>query len=114
MKTVKCLTKFPSIDRDRWVYPWKEFSAVASYSSSEYFYTIAKHRVPAFLSLQAHLSIEHVVEAFWNLFFAQFPFKSLLLIYDVLHGIVCSFNMREILEWWNSRTDEGTFSEKPS
>lgn len=98
MKTVKCLSRFPIIDRDRWVYPWKEFSAVASYFSSDYFYTIAKHRVPAFLSLHSHLSIEHVIEALWNLVFAQFPFKTLLLVYDVLHGIICSFSMKEILD----------------
>jgi len=113
MKTLKCVTSFPIIDRDRWVYPWKEFSAVASYFSSDYFYTIAKHRVPAFLSLQAHLATEHALETLWNLLFVQFPFKRLLFVYDVLHGIICSYNMREMLNWWNARTEEGTFSEIP-
>jgi hypothetical protein len=111
MKTIRCFTRFPSIDRDRWIYPWKEFTAVASYFSSEYFCTIAKHRVPYFLSLHAHLSIEHALESLWNVFFAQFPFKNLMLVYDILHGLICSFNMREILEWWRGRTEEGTFSE---
>jgi hypothetical protein len=113
MKTVECVSRFPNTNRDRWIYPWKEFTAVASYFSSDYSYTFAKHRVPAFLSLHSHLSIEHVIEALWNVVFAQFPFKRLLFVYDVLHGIICSYNMREILEWWNSRTDEGTFSEIP-
>ncbi|MCJ7633947.1 hypothetical protein MUP77_16370 [Candidatus Bathyarchaeota archaeon] len=102
MKTVKCLTRLPIIDRQRWLYPLKEFAGIISYFSSEHVYTIAEHKIPDFLSVHAHLSIEHVIEASWNLF-AQFPFKRLLFGYDVLHGLICVFKMKEILEWWRTR-----------
>ncbi|MCJ7424327.1 hypothetical protein MUP01_08690 [Candidatus Bathyarchaeota archaeon] len=111
MKTVRCLTKLPVIDKDKWIYPWKEFTGVASYLSSEYFYQVGKHHLPFFLSLHAHLAMEHVLETLWNLLFVQFPFRNLMFVYDFLHGVLCSYNMREILEWWNARTDEGTMSE---
>lgn len=68
-KTLRRLTRLPSIEKDRGIYSWEEFAGVTSYFSSEYFYTIEKHRIPDFLSLPVHLSIEHALETLWNLFF---------------------------------------------
>lgn len=115
MKTVRCLNISRWETRDKWVYPWKEFVAVSSFlsSSSEPFYRVYEHHVPFFLSLHAHLAMEHVLERLWNRLFWQFPFKNLLFVYDFLHGVLCSYNMREILEWWNARKDDGTMSEIP-
>jgi len=114
MKTVRCLTISRWESRDKWVYPWKEFVAVASFLPSESFcYQIYEHHIPFFLSLHAHLAMEYILERIWNRLFRQFPFKNLLFVYDLLHGIICSYNMREILEWWNARKDDGTMSEIP-
>jgi len=38
--------------------------------------------------------------------FTQFAFKKLLFVYDVLHGIICGYGMKEILEWWKNRPDD--------
>jgi len=107
-KIVRCVAQTPITDKDVWVYPWKEYVGVASFS--DYCYTMNNHRVPSFLSLHAHLAIEHCLEKLWHIF-DQFPFKSLFFVYDFLHGIICSYNMREILKWWSARKDDGTISE---
>jgi hypothetical protein len=114
MKIVICETRQPNIDRDKWIYPWKEYTGVASVFFSAQMYRFCDHRVPWFLSLHAHLAIEHILEGLWNLLFIQFPFKNLLFVYDALHGVICSRNMNEILEWWNARKEDGTMSEVQS
>jgi len=102
-KVVQCLTYQPISDKDKWIYTWKQFAGIACYRTSEYEFHVNKHRIPFFLSLHAHLIIEHLTETLWNLVFKQFPCKRLLLVYDLIHGFVCGYNMREILHFWRKR-----------
>lgn len=100
-KIIHCLSRDIVDGKDQWVYAWKEWVGVAKFGKS-----ISKHqhRIPWFLSLHAHLRIEETLEDFYHLIFPQFAFKPLLLIYDIIHGLICGFDIREILEFWKSRT----------
>jgi hypothetical protein len=103
-KIVQCLSRNVVDDKDQWIYAWKVWVGGAKVGGA----AINKHRVPFFLSLHAHLRIEETVEDLFNkTIFPQFAFKKLLLPYDIIHGLICGYNMREILRWWKSRTDDG-------
>jgi len=102
---VQCLSRDVIEGEDRWVYAWKEWVNVSRFGKSVSKY---QHRVPSFLTLHAHLRIEETIEDLWNkTIFPQFAFRPLMLVYDLLHGIVCAYGMREILRWWKCRTPSG-------
>ena len=100
-KIVQCFSRDIVEGKDLWVYPWKEWMNVATYGKKV---SKHRHRIPWFLSLETHLRMEEIVEDLAELIFAQFPFKALLLPYDIVHGFICGYGMKEILTWWRQRT----------
>jgi hypothetical protein len=101
-KIIHCLSRQVIDAQDGWSYSLKEY--VGDVVILKYGLAIMKHRVPWFLSLHAHLRMEKTLEDFAHLIFPQFAFKPLLLTYDIIHGLICGFGLREILEFWKSRT----------
>jgi len=60
------------------------------------------HRVPWFLSLALHILLESVQVSLairLKLLYSLFAFH-------FFHGIICGYNMKEILEWWKNRPDD--------
>ena len=101
-KTVQCLSH--DIDeKDRWVYAWKDWATVSIPFKRGKNVSKHQHRVPRFLSLHAHLRIEETLEDLAHLVFPQFAFKPLLLPYDIIHGVICGYGMRGILNFWTAR-----------
>ena len=101
-KIVQCLSRDIIDGKDQWIYAWKEWVNVAKSGKSQ---SKHQHRIPWFLSLHAHLRMEETLEDLVNkMIFPQFAFKTLLLPYDIIHGIICGYNMREMLDYWRSRT----------
>ena len=103
-KIVECLSRDIVDGGEAFEYAGKEWVGVSVFGK-----TLSKHRhrFPWFLSLHAHLRLEECVEDFYP-FYPRFLFRYLLLPYDILHGFVCGYSMREILSWWRSRNDDGT------
>lgn len=92
MKTIRCLTRTPiTDDGTKWNYAWKEFCEV----TTEYTFRIQTHHIHSFLSLHAHLTAEDHLESLTNLLLKQFPFKKLLLPYDIIHGVLCGYYIRK-------------------
>jgi hypothetical protein len=104
-KIVQCLSRgIVDAEKDVWIYAWKEWVGLSINSDIEK--GVQPHRVPWFLSLHAHLRSEEALEDLSNVIFPQFAFKKLLFVYDVLHGIICGYGMKEMLEWWKNRPDD--------
>jgi hypothetical protein len=106
-KIVQCLSRdIVDAEKDIWVYAWKEWIGLSKNSDTKK--SVHPHRVPWFVSLHAHLRIEEALEDLLNMtIFPQFAFKKLLFVYDVLHGVICAYNMKEILEWYKKRSKNG-------
>jgi len=105
LRIVQCLSRdIVDAEEDVWVYAWKEWVGLSKNSDTTK--SVYPHRVPWFLSLDAHLRIEEALEDLSNMIFPQFAFKKLLFVYDVLHGIICAYNMKEIWGWWKNRPDD--------
>jgi hypothetical protein len=100
MKTVQCLSRNIVDGKDQWVYAWKDWATVSRWGKNV---SKHQHRISWFLSLHAHLRIEETVEDLAHLVFPQFAFKPLLLPYDIVHGIICGYSMRGILNFWTTR-----------
>lgn len=82
-----------------WIYPRKRYE----FTSSGYSIRIQNHRVPWFLTLHLHILLERVIMEGRSRFLGQFPFTPLFLPYDILFGVICGYNMREILWFWRGR-----------
>jgi len=50
-----------------------------------------------------HLIIEKVLEVVAMKFLPQIFSKITLLFYDIIHGVVSCYNMRDILDFWKGR-----------
>ena len=85
-------------DKLEWIYPWKEWVGVPT----KYDVGLCKHRVPWFLSLHEHVIIEQLLEDLVAAV-ARFPYKKLLFFYDVVHGLICACDMKDILDFWKRR-----------
>jgi hypothetical protein len=105
-KTFKCLQRDFISDTDKWVYTWKEFVGGFSILHPQYMFCFWEHRVPFFLSPHAHIIIERTLENLTRALFQQFPCRKTLLVYDILHGIICAYNAIEILHFWNGRAQQ--------
>jgi hypothetical protein len=102
-KIVECLSRDIVDGGDAWAYAWKEWVGVGIHGK-----TLSKHehRFPWFLSLHAHLRLEECLEDLSDKsIYPKFLFKPLQLPYDIIHGFICGYSMREILSWWRSRHD---------
>ena len=80
-------------------YRWR----VGNQSSCGSFYEVREHRVPSFLTLHMHLIIEDALEVVARKFLPQIFSKITLLFYDVIHGVVSGYSMRDILDFWKRR-----------
>lgn len=100
-KIVQCLTKDDVIEyKLKWSYALKEYAPMPS----EFGIAVCEHRVPFFLSLQAHVKIEDIVRDSGLRIFVFPQFDGILRFpYDLIHGIICGYNMKEILEFWRPR-----------
>lgn len=67
------------------------------------FFEVCEHRVPSFLTLHVHLIIEDALEVVAGKFLPQIFSKITLLFYDVIHGLICAYDMRDILDFWKRR-----------
>jgi hypothetical protein len=85
-----------------WVYPWKEWTDFLSRDSR----VEEQHRVLWFLSLKAHITIERALGELSDILLLRFPYKKLLFFYDVIHGLISAYNVKEILEWWKNRPED--------
>ena len=98
-KVVQCLSRCDVIeDRLEWIFPFKEWCGVPI----RYDVGLCKHRVPWFLSLHAHVIIEEVFEDLISVI-VRFQYRKLLFFYDVVHGLVCAFDMKDIIDFWRRR-----------
>jgi hypothetical protein len=98
-KIAQCLSKNVVIeDRLEWIYPFQEWVAVPI----KYDVSFCEHRVPWFLSLHAHVVIEEVLEDLVRVV-VRFPYKKLLFFYDIIHGLICAYGMKDILDFWKQR-----------
>ena len=102
-KSFICLQPDLIIDTDKWSYTWKEFLGFNSVLHPRYVLCVRKHRVPFFLSPYAHIVIEQKLEFIFGAIFQQFICRGTCLIYDILHGILCAYGAREIMDFWRSR-----------
>lgn len=80
-------------------YRWR----VCNQASCGSFFKVCEHRVPSFLTLHMHLIIEEALEVVGRKFMSQIFSKITLLFYDVIHGVVSGYNMRDILDFWKGR-----------
>jgi len=80
-------------------YGWR----VCNQSSCGSFFKMREHRVPSFLTLHMHLIIEESLEVVARKFLPQIFSKITLLLYDVVHGVVSGYSMRDILDFWKRR-----------
>lgn len=70
-----------------------------------------KHNVPIWLTLDAHLIAEDLLEDTFRIVLSEFSCysrvaKILLLPYDFAHGWLCGYSMEEIMAWWCGRERE--------
>jgi hypothetical protein len=101
-KIVQCLSRTEIETKDRWSYAWKQY--VKDVVVVKYGLGLEEHRVPWFLSLHAHLRIEETLQDLASLVLPQFAFKPLIFPYVFLHGLICGYDMKEILRFWRCRT----------
>lgn len=100
-KIVQCLSRNDVVeDKLKWIYSCKEWVGIPT----KFDVGLCEHRVPSFLSLHAHLRMEENLEDLASkTIFPQFAFKKLLLVYDIIHGLICGYGMKEILVFWRNR-----------
>ena len=99
MKRFRCLTRIQVTEDIKPCYKWR----VSNQSSCGSFFEVREHRVPSFLTLHMHLIIEEVLEVVPRKFLPQIFSKITLLFYDIIHGVVSGYNMRDILDFWKRR-----------
>lgn len=95
-RKVRCLTKIAVTDDIKPCYRWRNSN---QYICDSYF-DMEEHRVPFFLTLHAHLIIEETLEGIAIKFLPQLFSKITSLFYDIIHGFVSDYNMKEILDFW--------------
>lgn len=98
-KKMRCLTRSPVTDDVKPCYRWR------NYDQTEIGFTfyVYEHRVLFFLTLHAHLIIEETLENLTRILLPQLFSKITLLFYDVIHGLICAYNMKDILDFWRTR-----------
>lgn len=98
-KIVRCLSRKGVVEyKLKWIYTCKEWLGVPV----KFDVGLIKHRVPFFLSLHAHIKIEEVLERLISVV-VRFQCKNLLFFYDLIHGLICAYGMRDILYFWKQR-----------
>jgi len=96
-KIVQCFSRNTVVeDKLKWIYAWKKWVGIPT----KFDVGVCRHRVPFFLSLHAHVKIEETIADLGGIVFPQFTCKILRLPYDILHGLICGYNMKEILDFW--------------
>ena len=102
VNNIRCLSR--SLLNDTWLWMYATQSYVLCYTGTQNPKRVQSHRVPFFLSIHSHLTLEEKIEDFWMLArLNRFNPKKLLFIYDVLHGLVCGYTMQEIITFWKRR-----------
>lgn len=99
MKRFRCLTRIPTTDDNKPCYRWR----VSNQYICGYDLEVAEHRVPFFLTLHAHLIIEETLEGIAMKFQPQLFSKIIDLFYDIIHGLVSGYSMKEISSFWRQR-----------
>lgn len=98
-KIVQCLSRNVVVeDKLKWIYACKEWVGVPT----KFDVGLCEHRIPWFLSLHAHVKIEEVLEDLIRVV-VRFPYKKLLFFYDIIHGLICAYDMKDILDFWKRR-----------
>ena len=98
-RKIKCLTRIEITEDIKPCYRWR----VSNQSICGYELEVAEHRVPFFLTLHMHLVIEEILHTLAMKLEPQ-PFSKItLLFYDVIHGLVSGYNMKEISSFWRQR-----------
>ena len=92
----RCLTRIQITEDIKPCYRWR----VCNQSSCDSFFEVCEHRVPSFLTLHMHLIIEDILSFIGMKFLPKILSKITLLFYHVVYGIVCGYNMKEILDFW--------------
>lgn len=103
-KIVKCLTPHQTELREIWVYTSKTWSE--SYTKFGEPSEVEDHRVACFMPLHLHLILEQFVEELGNRFLLPFSCKKLWLLYDIVHGIISSYGIKDILKFWRPRSKD--------
>jgi hypothetical protein len=103
MRFITCVSRIPVVDKQEWVFGYG-YIYRSSFSDKEQ----QKHRVPSWATLQLHLTLEEITEDIYSLLFGRFSphfncIKLLLLPYDIIHGVICAYSMRSILNFWRAR-----------
>jgi len=104
-KIVKCLTQVQTEEREIWVYTAKTWNTANTKFGEPS--QVEEHRVAWGMSPHLHLILEQLVEEVGNRFLLPFSCKKLMLLYDIVHGIISSYGMKDILEFWRPRSKEG-------
>lgn len=99
LKRFRCLTRVQVTEDIKPCYRWR----ISNQSSCGSFFEVREHRVPFFLTLHVHLIVEWILEDMSRKLVPQVFSKVTLLFYDVVHGFVCGYGMRDILEFWKGR-----------
>jgi len=97
-RKVRCLTQVLVTEDSKLAFRWRAFNA----STCDFYFEVRQHRVPFFLSLQAHLRIEETLESLARTFLPHLLSRVTLLFYHVIHGLVCAYSMPEIIVFWKT------------
>lgn len=101
-RIIKCLTRIPTTDHIEPYPRWRAFDD----SIVEWNLEVAEHRVPFFLTLHAHLIIEATLENIANKFLPKLFSRITSLFYDIIHGFVSGYNMKEISNFYRQRQND--------
>ena len=98
-RKIRCLTRVETTDDIKSCYRWRNSNVhICSYDLE-----VAEHRVPFFLTLHTHLIIEETLHNLALKFIPQLFSKTTFLFYDIIHGLVSSYSMKEISDFWRQR-----------
>ena len=98
MRLVRALTLTPVLSPAKahvWIYSFQRYSEAWEWEHKQL--RVITHRVPVFLSLQAHVAIENVLAEAWNLLFLRFDLRWWRIPYHIVAGLTSAHSMSEIV-----------------
>jgi hypothetical protein len=97
-RRLRCLTRIEVTDDVKPAFRWRQSNQYVC----DFLFEPREHRVPLFLSLHAHLIIEQTLECLALKLLPQLFSRVTLLFYDVVHGFVCAYSMKQIVAFWRN------------
>lgn len=100
-RVVRCLSRTEITEDSKLIYRWR----VGNQSCYDSYLEWHVHRVPFFLSISAHVTIEWILGSLGRCLIPRLFENLFFLFYDVVYGVVCAHGMKEILTFWKLRRE---------